>query len=88
MKKISITKEGIVILILNVLFIFSIVYFFEYFHNKDLQFQRFYYLKKVDINRSIVVDKETGYEYFSTNGIVGGAVLDENGKPVKYEGGF
>jgi hypothetical protein len=37
----------------------------------------------------IAVDNKTGYEYFVTevrnSYVVGSCVLDENGKPVKYE---
>lgn len=38
----------------------------------------------------IVADKKTGYEYYATRSynnayVIGGSVLDENGKPVKVK---
>ena len=33
----------------------------------------------------IVVDNKTGYEYFASNYTIGGAVLGEDGKPVKIK---
>ena len=53
---------------------------------------QFIFVERVGENHYIVADKDTKYEYYMTsiatgNGagyIIGGNVLDENGKPKKY----
>jgi hypothetical protein len=49
----------------------------------------FIVVKHLDSYHDIIADEETGYEYYesTTHGgyyVIGGQVLDSNGKPIKY----
>lgn len=54
---------------------------------------RFVILERIDKNHYVIADKKNRFEYFLSrtyNGsyVIGGNVLDETGKPTKFEGEF
>ncbi len=58
----------------------------------DSSTPRIVVIEQLSIQYYIVADMESGYEYFASRSynnayVIGGNVLDKDGKPVKFEGG-